>query len=298
VAVRLLLGVEEESGVSFKEIPYARRYHMPIVISKSDYRVDDPFQVQRWMCPYCGLIFDFLDDYYGHPMAGGIEEVEYYYCPRCESSFDEWPLIPIEVRKAPVEGPTQATFYVEDKMQRLVVEGVAEVLGKEVEVRVLGDRNAVENLYRYSQRLGGQIGGCFVVDWDGKDSKYADAENFVQLDRYCIENYLLNPQISAAVLGMSSEQVRTSILSIVSGNRKAITRGDKYREFFVERLLKEGDLDTFLTYVDAKIILRNLLRERGVKKESFVKEYVRRSYIMSVMKQVLPEKLVALIEGI
>lgn len=277
---------------------------MPFKFEESNYHIDNPFELQRWMCPNCGLIFDFRDDHYGHPrgdawqnlLTGEWEAEE--YCLRCGVSLDKYPLVPIGIGEAGLERPVEATFFVEDDMTKLVVEEIARELKRDIRVQNVGNRSIVEKFFKYSQDQGGWANGYFIIDLDDKHSKHSDEANFIQLDRYCMENYFLDPSTCAAVLGRTAEQVRVSILKIVINKRGAITNGNRYREFFVDKLNSDGNLDTFLAYVDAKAVLREFLKSSSMKMDGFVKKYIRHSHSVSVMRQVLPDQLVELIQTV
>jgi rubredoxin len=281
---------------------------MPIIIEESDYHVDyhvdSPLELRRWMCSNCGLIFDFCDDDYGYPRADASQnpwtgewEVS-EYCLRCGVSLDKQPLVPIEVREAGIEGPVKAIFFVEDKMHKLVVDEIARELGREVEVQVVGNRSGVVQWFKFSQNQGGWANGYFVIDLDNKCNNHSDEKNFIQLNKYCMENYFFDLDVCAAVLGKTAEQVRVSILEIIIKYRGAITKGSRYCEFFIDKLKLDGNLDTFLAYVEAKKVLEGFLKDSGMNERDFVREYIKRSHSMSVMRQVLPDKLVELIQDV
>jgi len=81
---------------------------MKSFIPPIDYLVPDPFHVDRWMCPRCGLIFDFLFDPEGNGwprFEPPLDEPDYWYddqgeihseepersefCPRCDLPFED-----------------------------------------------------------------------------------------------------------------------------------------------------------------------------------------------------------------
>lgn len=271
------------------------------IVRKADYSVADPLTLQRWMCPNCGLIFDFRDESHGDPKyihwqdyPTGEWETE-VYCPRCEISLDKHPLLPIKIVKSEIESPKTATFFVEDKMHRLAIKGIAKELKRNVIVQNVGNRNMVEKFFEYSQSRGGWEHGYFIIDLDDRVSKHSGKQRFVQLDKYCMENYFLNPEICARVFQRPVKQVRDSISKLALDKRGSITKDNRYREFFVDKFETDGDLDTFLVYSDAKPILFKLLKNNDIKLEGFVREYIAHCHSMSIMKQELPEQIIELI---
>lgn len=99
-----------------------------------------------------------------------------------------------------LQGITTKTklVYVEDNAAKTVLDAICKRLSLEVDVEIAGDRQKVLNISNAFKNR--QIENVyFLIDNDNKpltpDEKARSHKNTVQLERYCIENYLLDPEI-------------------------------------------------------------------------------------------------------
>ena len=113
-----------------------------------------------------------------------------------------------------------------------------------------------------------------------------------------MENYFLKPRVCAAVLGGTEEEAFESICRIAIDRRGAIAHDKRRMNYFFDKLEIDGDLDTFLSYVDAKKILKQMREASGIDLDVFVREYVTYCHTNSLMKQVLPTQVVELINDL
>lgn len=105
------------------------------------------------------------------------------------------------------------TFFVEDERHKTLVLGLANVLGKEIEVIVCGNKPNVKTMY---EMLKGSNSNTvyFIVDSDNEKTKIID-DRFVCLGKYCIENYLLDPYILSKVFGTSEDEIKMKIVDCI-----------------------------------------------------------------------------------
>lgn len=92
--------------------------------------------------------------------------------------------------------------FVEDKSHELVFNKIAELEGKDIDVRIENGRANVEKLFKTLKNE--NIHNClFIVDHDNKvcNSEYLSSGNFIQLSKYCIENYFFELDLLQKISG-------------------------------------------------------------------------------------------------
>ena len=185
---------------------------------REDTRLDDPLNdiVHRWMCSNCGLIFDYHFDWestrsegWQDPMTGDVEVEE--FCLRCATFFEKKPPMPVTVKNFEPEESFTLTFFVEDTMHKSVVDNIARQLKTEVLVEIAHGRGKVQYSFDFYKSIGALTNRYFIVDGDNKSNPYSEEPNFVQLKRYCIENYLIDFDVCAAISDKSADQIRFSL---------------------------------------------------------------------------------------
>jgi hypothetical protein len=227
-------------------------------------------------------------------LTEGIDTEE--HCPRCGTHFSETPLVAIEVAERGVQKPSGTTFYVEDDAQKTVVQAVAKELGKQISVDIRGNAPQVEALFAFSESQGGWANCYFIVDGDNKPCRHRDKNNFIQLDRYCIENYLLDLEIWAVLSNGVADQLREDLVSTVHDHRHEITKGSPLLEFFFDRL-GVREIEALLVYIDvSRLVLPRLLREINMSEKAFMERYIALAHSTSRMREVLPKRIVEIIE--
>jgi len=274
---------------------------MPIrILGPEFYYIEDPYNIERWMCPKCGFVFDFRDEIHNEPRTTDSYDPftgEYdseAYCPRCEAPFASNPLIPLEVQRHKIKEPTEITFYVEDSAQKCIIEAIAQQLGKSISIKIMGNAQTVKALFNAIKSEDGWTNCYFVTDGDNKSDDVREP-NFIHLDKYCIENYLLDFEIWSEIAGQTID-LKEKLLKILQEHRHEITKGSPLLELLFDRL-KVDDLDSFLSYIDvSRLILPKLLRSINMKKYAFIKLYVEKCNTSHNMESILPVRIVEAIK--
>ena len=119
------------------------------------------------------------------------------------------------------------TFFVEDRMARIVIEEMAAILGEDVLISVVDNSSNVKSLYKLSKSEGEWSNCVFVTDGDNQGNPYPGESNFIHLDKYCIENYLLDFDISSSISGKTPDQIREFILEATKSKRDSILKKNK-----------------------------------------------------------------------
>lgn len=279
-------------------------------LSTEDYHVD-AYKQQRWMCPNCGLIFDYhelspeelgwpelnyddlieVDDYGDQYMVEGKPRE---LCSRCGVDFSEHPLLSVKVSPYVLGTFTKLTFVVEDRAQESVISRIAQELNKDVEIVVAGDASNVERYFNLARVQGTLANGYFLVDGDNKSNPYLGEPHFIQLDKYCIENYLLDFEIHASISNRTVHEIRTIILNVI---QKHFRGKDSLLNLLFSQLSEIDLTDTSLSNVDASVIFTELLKRLSLNRDSFIEKYVARCRELSKLEMVLPSRIVEVIKN-
>ena len=105
----------------------------------------------------------------------------------------------IEIMKLGTSSKT--TFFVEDNMHEETITAIADALEVEISVSKCGNSQNVRSFFVYSKRDGGWDNTFFVQDGDNMGNPHSGDETFIHLDKYCMENYLIDSEIAATVTG-------------------------------------------------------------------------------------------------
>lgn len=171
---------------------------------------------------------------------------------------------------------TKPTIFVEDRNQVIVVEEMAASMGSDVLVSDCGNKFNLRSLFKYAQLDGGWENTFFVEDGDNEGSSLPQVEGFIHLDKYCIENYLLDIQTMAKTLAISEEAALKLIYdSIMSKSDKIIKQQDKFWNFLIEYLKPERLTSEKLAMLDASLIFNQLLKSIGKDLREYTSAYIR-----------------------
>jgi predicted ATPase len=188
------------------------------------------------------------------------------------------------------------TFFVEDKIHELVIRSIAEKENVDALISAVGNSNIVKSLFRLSKDEGTWSNCCFVIDGDNQGNPYPGETDFVHLDEYCMENYLLDFQVCASISGRTTDQIRSAILKAIKDNQSAILGKNRFFEFLVDTLNETHITQESLAHLDASQIFHHFIRDIGFDtEERFVTAYVAKCYAINKL-DVLPERLVQIIQ--
>jgi hypothetical protein len=167
---------------------------------------------------------------------------------------------------------TSVIFYVEDEMQQKVVDLLAKYIKKDVIISIAGNKPNVINLCRY---FSGQDTNnvFFLVDGDNENipDEFSKNNQFIQLKKYCIENYFLDPQILSAISGkklaLINKFIRDSIIESSSNQHTLIYKKLAQKGNVEAEVLDTLETKNVLTKVVGKLKLGN--------KYEFVEKYIK-----------------------
>lgn len=284
------------------------------ILGTEDYHIDKVYDLQRWMCPNCGLILDYQFNHEEpgwprfdpEPYDGWVEIDEEVYehwvkeesrelCSRCGVDFSERPLLPVNVSQY-ILGPfPKLTFVVEDEIQKKVIESIARELKKEVKTIVAHGSANVESFFKVAKDQGSLTNGFFLIDGDNRGNPHPKEPNFIQLEKYCIDNYLLDFDICASISGKTVKQVQAIVFNIIKGYFKG---KDSFLNFLFSRFSEADITEASLSNIDASQILKRVHSNLGIKdQDDFIEKYVGRCKELSKLEIALPSRIVEVIQN-
>lgn len=183
------------------------------------------------------------------------------------------------------------TFFVEDSHHAEIIEKLANVLGKQITTSECGNSSNVISLFKLSLNEGGWRNSFFVIDGDNQANPFSDRDQFIHLDKYCIENYLLNFKVAARITNKNEIQIREVILRAITKNREKMLRKNKYFEFLVDRLTLDDITETSLDRLDASEILPTYLQEIETDFPAYLDHYIRLLFDEKMLDSIFPQQL-------
>ncbi|MCL4271211.1 MAG: hypothetical protein KJZ72_16765 [Anaerolineales bacterium] len=271
-----------------------------------DYTLPDLYEPKRWMCGKCGLIFDYL---FGPEEAGwplirpsfeyeveqnneeDVDEVivDDELCPRCGSDFDEVALIPVIVSEFAVRPFVKTTYLVEDKAHQTVIENIALQLRRDIDVIPLGNSENVRKFFETLKSKNMLDKAYFMVDGDNKGKIFEDQERFIHLEKYCIENYLLDFEVSAAVFGVSPEELKAKILEDL---KIVLIQSNNIFSLLTSILTVDHLTAATMASLDGSKILSRLLTHFGITVQDYVPKYLEECNRLGRIEMVFDNRLV------
>jgi len=195
---------------------------------------------------------------------------------------------------------TKVTFFVEDARHEEVIVTIAKVLNSDVTCESCGSCSNVRSLYKLSQLQGGWANCFFVEDGDNEGSPYPGVKQFIHLDKYCIENYLLDIGTAAKVVKKTEETVKNALLDAIRKNKDTILRRNKFFKFFAfvfDNLNTSNINEASMAVLDGSTIFESFLTELGVNQDFYMKEYIETLQKESMLDKIFPKQLISAITG-
>lgn len=284
---------------------------MAIRIIPTIYEVKDPLHIRRWMCGNCGLVFDFQFDpsnpgwtKFDPPLevmnVWQDENGEYQYdeperreiCPRCSVDFSEDPLIPVAIDKFNFRDFLKTTFIVEDNSHENIVREISNCFDKDISVVQAGNSSTVKSFFRLAKSQGELDFTYFVVDGDNQNlsKEFTQESHFIHLDKYCIENYLLDFKVCKSISG--NKDVVKILLEVIHNKSKALGK-NPLGEFLINRLSAKDIKPSLLSNIDASEFINEFADKLGFADvNKFREKYVKYCFETSKLGKVFPTTLV------
>lgn len=192
---------------------------------------------------------------------------------------------------------SRPTIFVEDVRTKDIVEALASSLSSDITVTECGDKSAVRSIYNRSRSDGGWPRSFFLEDGDGQGNPYPNSPEFIHLEKYCIENYLLDLGVMAGVCGETEAACRRHVFSAIQDRKGSILRKNKFFEFLMDLFAEEHLNDARLSLLDASEIFEALLLRINMSFDHYVENYIRVCKEQERLGDVFPERLFAALES-
>lgn len=184
------------------------------------------------------------------------------------------------------------TFFVEDEAHRKIIEKLASVLNGKVNVTKCGNSSNVKSLYQFSKTQGGWSNSVFIRDGDNQNSPFPGQEEFIHLDKYCIENYLLDIEHASYITDKNQKEIKELLLQAIKENREKILKNNKFFDFLIDGLNIDDLTSERLSKLDASEILKKFIKKLGMSYDTYLSLYIEKSFSRSNLNSLFPEKII------
>lgn len=189
------------------------------------------------------------------------------------------------------------TFFVEDDAQQIVIESLAKALQRELSATVCGNSYNVISLFRLSKNEGGWELAYFLTDGDNEGNPYPDEENFFHLDKYCIENYLLDLPTASSTVGKSEDEIRQVIFEAINTNKHKILKKNKFFDFLFDNLQPHHLIPERLDVLDISLIFPSFLKLLDTNFQDYTQAYIEKCVNQNELETKFPKRLIELIRN-
>ena len=188
------------------------------------------------------------------------------------------------------------TLFVEDSFHEAVVDMLSKIKGTKVEVFLLRTSSGVKNTFRiYKDGVEGK-NAYFMIDGDNQPNEFKSESHFIHLDKYCLENYFLDPRIIARVAGKTEKQIKDILLTLIHEKAAKVSKRNRLFERALMKLARNDVESDLLDTYDGSILFEPLLKSLKIRKSKFLKDYIVHCEEKGILNETLPERLVELFE--
>lgn len=191
--------------------------------------------------------------------------------------------------------PTRPVFFVEDSAHSRVLKALAMELEVSISVSECGNSSNVKSIYQYSKQTGEWRNSFFLVDGDNEGNRFRGDSHFIHLPVYCIENYLISPEVIAKMQDISVREAKTIILESIKNRSGQIFRKLRFFESLIDGLDLEYITFERLAGLDASEIIHTIADRLGYDIGDYTNKYIHTCVINDVIDTLFsPDLLMAL----
>jgi hypothetical protein len=190
---------------------------------------------------------------------------------------------------------SQPTFFVEDDTHESVIEALASSLGAQVSVQQCDNCANVTSLYQMAKKTGGWGNAIFLRDGDNEGNRFLRERKFIHLERYCMENYLLDYAVLSRLTNKTESDLKETLLAVVKGNKKSLAKNPTV-EVHLGQLTMATFTDEFLRTLDASKFLKEYLVALGIDPTTYIEKYIAACDGAHELKRIFPGALLEFIE--
>lgn len=187
---------------------------------------------------------------------------------------------------------TKKTFFVEDNIHTAVVEELARLFNRDVEVIPCSNKTNVKSLLKMVSSKSEYNLAYFMIDSDNEGNPFPKEQKLIFLSKYCMECYLMNIPLLAKVLKDNEKNIRKKIVETIKLNKRTILNHYTYLDFVIDRLT-EADIDeNLLSKFDCSQILPKLLDHYNQTIQDFTHDFVSEVKTLSNARRIFPPQLI------
>ena len=132
----------------------------------------------------------------------------------------------------------------------------------------------------------------FLIDGDNKQQIYPAEDKFIHLEKYCIENYLINFEVCALLASQTVDEIKALFLKLI---QKEVNANGKIFIVIAHMLTMNHITEDFLAQFDASSLLKGICRELALNEDAYTKKYIEKSFEIGSEETILPRKVVDII---
>jgi len=189
------------------------------------------------------------------------------------------------------------TFFVEDNAHEQFVRAISRKMDIDISISKCGNSSNVKSIFRLSkEELWSNA--YFVVDGDNQGNPYPGEDKFIHLNKYCIDNYLLNIGIAANISGKSESDVEEAMMeSIKSKGHKLFGQKAAGLVFLLEDLDPQRLNEDFMDSVDASSYISEYINKLDLEYNLFVGKYIDEVFDGERQDELLPGEILQALAG-
>lgn len=212
-----------------------------------------------------------------------------------------------EVQKAAIAGQaielvkivklSKKTFFAEDGMHQNFLEILALVKGRDISVVACGNKAAVKSLYKFAKTNPEYSDAHFMIDGDNEGSPFPGEQQFIFLQKYCLECYFVNVELLCQVFSDTTENIKHHIIDIIKAKKHIILKQNKFLEFLVDRITPSDINDDLLAKFDCSEILSGLISQYAIPEKEFIHQYIARAIQLGTIASIFPQEIITAVDA-
>jgi predicted ATPase len=186
---------------------------------------------------------------------------------------------------------SKPTIFLEDSAHSVVVNALASVLGADIAITQCGPKSNVRSLYKRAKLDGGWSNSLFLEDGDNEGAPSIAGAKFLHLDKYCIENYLLDFRVISEAWSVPVQVCVHRLYECVASQREKILGKNRFLEFLWAQLREEHLTAELIGKLDGSLVVPCFAKKFDQTYEDFVASYVSCAQRMELLVEIFPNPL-------
>jgi hypothetical protein len=137
----------------------------------------------------------------------------------------------------------------------------------------------------------------FIEDGDNEGAPSFAGPDFLHLDKYCMENYLLDARVITSLWSISEDEFRAMLFSCISDNKDKILGKNKFLDFLWIQFRSDQLTPSLLAKLDASLVLECFCKKFDATVTEYIAAYIEGANALDLLEEVFPEELIAWIRG-